>query len=165
MTNRRPLALLLIAALLPLVVLSAVLGVVALRQQRRAMEREALDQVTRISALVGRELTAQLDVLQAFAQSPLIEGVRGEVAFTEGTERLLRQHPLWRTVSLSDRYGNRLFDVPEIILALRAARSSRRTVTNDQTARGKHRRPVRAGWPGGATIVGDPRALRWRGAL
>src|SRR5260221_3035704 len=115
MTNRRPLTLLVIAALLPLVALSAALGAAALRQQQRAMEREALDQITRISALVSRELTAQLEILQAFAGSPLFDGVPDEAAFTDWSQRLLREHALWRTVSLSDRDGNRLFDVPELI--------------------------------------------------
>ena len=53
-TLRRPLVLLILAALLPLVILSAILGTAFLHQRQDAMERKALDRVDRISALVDR---------------------------------------------------------------------------------------------------------------
>jgi signal transduction histidine kinase/CheY-like chemotaxis protein len=112
---RRPHVLLALAALLPLVALPAALGVVSLRQQQQAMEREALDSVQRISDLVDRELAAQADVLLALAQSPLLDDERAvdERAFFELAERIRRVQPLWNTVVLSDAAGERLVDVPD----------------------------------------------------
>ena len=57
-----------LAALLPLVVLSAALGIASLRQQQEAIQDEALDEVQRISMLLERELSAQVDILRTLGE-------------------------------------------------------------------------------------------------
>jgi sensor domain CHASE-containing protein len=74
MRYQRPLVLLVIAALLPLVILSAALGTAWLRQQHAAMQEDALDRVDRISALLDRELNAQITLLKLMAASPCSTG-------------------------------------------------------------------------------------------
>ncbi len=117
MKHSRPLILLALAALLPLILLSAVLGATWLRQQQAALEQSALDRVERAAAVIERELSAQIQVLRALAQSsvldvPLAGGLLDESAIRTAFARVQRELPLWRAVSLSDREGNRLVDVP-----------------------------------------------------
>ena len=112
MNRHRPLILLVLAALLPLVVLSAVLGAAWLHQRQEAMQDAAFEQVDRLSALLDRELAAQVEVLRALAQSPMLDGQLNEAAFAALAERIRHQRPLWRRLSLSDLRGNRLIDVP-----------------------------------------------------
>jgi signal transduction histidine kinase len=110
---RRSLILLVLAALLPLIVLSAALGAAWLRQQQEVMEQQAFDHLHRLSARVDRELTAQSEILHALAQSPLLDGAVHEAAVFEFAKRVRRVLSLWHTVVLSDVEGNRLIDVPE----------------------------------------------------
>jgi len=64
-----------LAALLPLVILSAALGIASLRRQQEAIERKALDHVQRISILLERELAAHIEIVRTLANSPLFDGV------------------------------------------------------------------------------------------
>jgi signal transduction histidine kinase/CheY-like chemotaxis protein len=111
--RHRPIALLIVAALLPLVLLSAALGIVSLRHQQHAIEREALGHVERISILLERELRAQIELVRALAQSTLLDMPINEAAFAELARRVRRDQPAWTAIVLSDRDGNRLLDVPE----------------------------------------------------
>ncbi|WP_431856638.1 ATP-binding protein [Azospirillum sp.] len=112
MNRRRPLVLLVLAALLPLVVLSATLSTAWLMHLQDEMRDGAFEQVDRVAALLDRELAAQIEVLRALAQSPLLDGAVDEAAFATLAERVRQGRPLWRRVSLSDPEGNRLVDVP-----------------------------------------------------
>jgi signal transduction histidine kinase/ActR/RegA family two-component response regulator len=107
-----------VAALLPLVVLSAALGILSLRQQQEVIEREALSHVQRISTLLERELTAQVEVLRTLANSPLLDGPLDEAAFADWAQRTRRDLPLWLAVVLSDPHGNRIVDVPEPVTGI-----------------------------------------------
>ena len=102
-----------LAALLPLVILSAALGVASLRHQQEAIEREALDHVQRISILLERELATHIEIVRTLANSPLLDGVVEDATFTELARRVRGDQPLWMVVVLSDPEGNRLIDVPE----------------------------------------------------
>ncbi len=93
--------------------LSAGLGIVSLRHQQEAIQDEALDHVERISILLERELSNQIDVLRTLASSPLLDGPVDEAAFAEVARRVRHDQPLWGTVSLSGPDGTRLVDVPE----------------------------------------------------
>jgi signal transduction histidine kinase/ActR/RegA family two-component response regulator len=102
-----------LAALLPLVILSAVLGVASLRHQQETIEDEALGHVQRISILLERELSTQIEILRTLGNSPLLDSPVIEAAFAEMARRVRRDQPLWTAVVLSDPDGNRLIDVPE----------------------------------------------------
>ncbi|MDQ2103293.1 hybrid sensor histidine kinase/response regulator [Azospirillum isscasi] len=150
----RPLVLLVLAALLPLVVLSAVLGGAWLREQQRAMEANAVALADRLSALVDRELSAQMDALKAVAASPLLDGLAAgqgvdAAAFFEYAERVQGAVPLWTTVVLSDREGNRLVDAPFLV------GGSRGKVLDLDS----HRRAVQTGKPAVGTILRGPRGF------
>ncbi|CAO3448464.1 hypothetical protein [Azospirillum argentinense] len=153
-SHHRPLVLLVLAALLPLVVLSAVLGGAWLRGQQSAMEANAIARVDRLSALVDRELSAQMDALKAVAASPLLDGLAGGgtvdvVAFFEYAERVQGALPLWTTIVLSDVQGNRLVDAPFLVGGVRG-----KVLDMDS-----HRRVVETGKPAVGTILRGPRGV------
>jgi len=111
--TRRSFVLLVLAALLPLLVLSAVLGLAALLQQRDAFEREAFARVNQITSSLQRELSAQVQLLQLLARTPSLGDTIDEIAFTEFASRARADNSLWSNVSLSTVDGTRLIDVPE----------------------------------------------------
>jgi signal transduction histidine kinase len=137
-----------LAALLPLVLLSAALGIASLRHQQDAIEREALDHVQRISLMLERELSAQVEIVRTLANLPLLDGPFDEAAFTELARRLRRDQPLWVSVVVSDREGNRLVDVPEPVTGVPRGRvvdeaSHARAVETRQPVIGSVRRGPR----------------------
>lgn len=143
-----------LAALLPLVALSAAFGGAWLRGQQSAMESNAVSLVDRMSALVDRELSAQMDALKAVAASPLLDSLAAgrevdAVAFFEYAERVQGALPLWSTIVLSDVEGNRLVDAPFLVGGVRG-----RVLDMDS-----HRRVVETGKPVVGTILRGPRGV------
>ena len=112
MKLHRQLVLLVLAALLPLVVLSAVLGAGALRAGQDAMQRDAESRLGILAAGVSHDLAAQVDVLDTLAVSPLLDAPLSRAAFDAFSTRLLRRHPLWLAVTLTSPTGERLMDTP-----------------------------------------------------
>jgi signal transduction histidine kinase/CheY-like chemotaxis protein len=113
---RRPIFLLALAALVPLIVFSAVLGGVLVRQQQSALRRDLVERTDRIAAAVDRELEAQVALLAALSDLPLLDQPTANTEdFAAYAERVRRGQPLWFALSLSDTEGNRLVDVPEPI--------------------------------------------------
>ncbi len=118
MKLQRQIVLLVIAALLPLVALSAVLGAAALRQGQKDMRRDAELSVSAIAAGVNRELDSQIDALQAIAASPVFDGTVDRAQFEVVAGRLMHDHPMWMDVTLSDPSGTRLLDSPPLPVGL-----------------------------------------------
>jgi signal transduction histidine kinase/CheY-like chemotaxis protein len=110
----RQLILLVLSALLPLVVLAAVLGSVALRQGQKEMARDAAGRTSIIAAAVERELKAETEGLETLSLSPLLDGRLDVPRFKDYCRRLLQTHPLWMDVSLTDTSGARLVDTPDL---------------------------------------------------
>jgi signal transduction histidine kinase len=111
---QRQLVLLVLAALLPLVLVTAVLGPITLGQGQKEMQRNAAGRVAAIAAAVDRELRAETEALETLSASPLLDGPVDADQFKSYSQRLLKQHPLWMDVSLTDLSGDRLIDVPPL---------------------------------------------------
>ena len=147
MKLHRQLILLGLAALLPLVVLSAILGASALRQAQRAMRHDASERVSDITAGVDRELKAEIEVLQTLANSPLMDGRIDDRRFDDMAGRLLRDRPLWIAVTLTDPDGSRRVDLPPL-----PANVPRKVVDRESQAQA-----VRTGKPVVGRILRGPR--------
>jgi signal transduction histidine kinase/ActR/RegA family two-component response regulator len=104
----RQLLILVLAALLPLVVLTAVLGAAALSQSQKEMQRGASMRVSNLASEVARELDAQVEVLRAVSNSPTLDGPLDLTRFTGYGRRLLDEQHLWIAVTLLDPRGERL---------------------------------------------------------
>ena len=135
MKLHRQLVLLVLAAILPLVALSAALGAAALSQGQTEMQRDAVSRVSIVATSVQRELDAQIEVLETLSHSPLLDGPLDEARFKLYAQRLLGQQKLWMAVTLIGPDGERLMDVPE--LPSRVSRHVVDQATFDQVLRTK----------------------------
>ena len=114
MKLQRQLVLLVLAALLPLVLLSAVLGSVALRQGQKEMARDAAGRTSILAAAIDRELRAETEGLQTLSLTPMLDGRVDAARFKAYSRRLLELHPMWMDVSLTAPDGRRLVDTPDL---------------------------------------------------
>ena len=112
MKLNRQLLILVLAALLPLVVLTAVLGAAALSQSQKEMQRDASMRVSILSSEVARELDAQVEVLRAVSNGPVLEGSLDPARFRRYASRLLDEQHLWIAVTLLSPDGERVADAP-----------------------------------------------------
>jgi signal transduction histidine kinase/CheY-like chemotaxis protein len=112
MTLRRPILLLVLAALLPLVVLSGALGFAWLRSEQDALEADARNRVNHLSALVAHDLAAHSAVIRSLTQVLVLDGPVDEAGFSEVALRFLREQPQWIAVRLSEPSGGIIIDVP-----------------------------------------------------
>jgi signal transduction histidine kinase/CheY-like chemotaxis protein len=110
----RSLALLVVAALLPLAILAAGLGVVSLRQQREAMQRDAMARTDVLAALVDRELAAQTRIVQAVAASPVLRDPLDRRAVEAYFDEVRTRQPYWRRLTLTDAEGRIILAAPEL---------------------------------------------------
>jgi signal transduction histidine kinase len=111
-TLRRPLLLLILAAMLPLVVLSAALGAFFLREQSVKIEEQALFQVRQLATVISSDLTAQLDLLLIVAQGRVFDGTLDVDASRVTLERIQRQHSSWAALRVTTPEQQVLIDVP-----------------------------------------------------
>jgi signal transduction histidine kinase/CheY-like chemotaxis protein len=115
----RQLILLVLAALLPLVALSAALGAAALQQSQQSMRLDAHERVAVIAAAVGRNLDAETDVIETVSNSSLFDGKLDPARFDDMAKRVLHQEPLWVALTLTSQNGERLAAYPHLPAAPR----------------------------------------------
>jgi signal transduction histidine kinase/CheY-like chemotaxis protein len=112
LTLRRPFLLLILAAFVPLFVLSAALGVAALRQEQAAIEQDAVERVRLMAGAIARDLTAQLDVLRILAQSRDFDHAVTAEEFSEMARRIQQVMPAWRALRLTEPDAKIVADAP-----------------------------------------------------
>ena len=112
---RRSLALLAVSALLPVVILGAVVGTFGFHNQRAAIEQQAQDHARFMATLIGRELVTTVHRTEMIAQSPALDQGLDEGRFTTLALRLLAIEPLWRIITVATPQGMRLLDLPHPI--------------------------------------------------
>src|SRR6185503_10676662 len=110
MKLRSHLVVLVLAAVLPVLAFSAVMGVVFWRQQRAAYDQRYLERVRALAIALDRELDGHVRALQVLSESvPLQAG--DYAAFYEQARRVKAQQPAWATVSLTDPTGAMIFNL------------------------------------------------------
>lgn len=116
---RRIVTLFVLAALVPLVFMSAVFGVVALRGQGMEFERQARDQARLGAALLTTRLSGDMravDMLSASAAfDPRYPGGFDRERFAMIAARVLSSQKGWRAISVSNAAGERVLDLPRPI--------------------------------------------------
>lgn len=117
---RRSIGLLLIAAFLPMVAFGGAAGVIALRAQREAVRSGASVTARFTAALAAAKLGDGMRAANMIAQSPAFDGNLDESRFRLLADRLRANEHSWRTLSVADAAGHRLFDVPEAVGGRRA---------------------------------------------
>ena len=114
-TLRRPLLLLILAAMLPLVLLSAALGAFFLREQSANIEEETLFKVRELATVIERDLVAQLDLLSTVAHGREFDGTLDLDLIRDALERIRQRHPTWRALRVTNREEESVLDVPASI--------------------------------------------------
>src|SRR5262249_12074670 len=98
-----------VAAVLPLAVMSAVALYVGYQHQQEQAERSGLDLARAMNIAVEAELRRVVSVLQVLDDS--LEDEREDLrAFHEHAKKVRATHPYWRSVVLFDADGNPLLN-------------------------------------------------------
>ena len=108
MTIRSHLVLLVCAALLPVLVFSAVLTGLFWLQQRATYDEGYLERVRAMTIALDTEIGASIRVLENLALSPDLEGGRTD-AFEATVRLVLTSQSSWSTVALVESSGRQLF--------------------------------------------------------
>lgn len=114
MSRIRPTLLLIIAALIPVVILSAVVGRLFIRQQQDALDGDLHEKAAVLAATLQRELDTQVKLLAMVAESPRLDPPISGPAFSEIGRRLRTRVPEWDQIRISDSEGNVVLSVPPL---------------------------------------------------
>jgi len=107
----RPVALLALAAILPLAAYAAFNGYISLRGRQAAIDTQAVASARSLSETVDREIDSGLDEAQTLAAAPALDPASGHLAvFEEVARRTRARHPEWLSILLLDAQGRWLFN-------------------------------------------------------
>jgi signal transduction histidine kinase len=112
---RPVIGLFILSAMLPLVLLGAVLGALSFNSEKAVIDRQARDWARFSATLVAREIAANQRSVQMVTQSPAFDAEFDAARLEILGRRLLADEPSWRILSVSDPAGVRIVDVPEPI--------------------------------------------------
>ncbi|WP_173050955.1 ATP-binding protein [Bosea sp. ANAM02] len=109
----RTMALLALAASVPLVLLASFAGVLILRQQQEEMQETAREATFNLADTLQREFDAQINVLKVMAASRAFDNGLDLYEFRDLAERSLTTQPNFTAITLNDLTGVRVARVPE----------------------------------------------------
>src|SRR5262245_23585060 len=105
------LAVLVLAGLIPLVVLTTIVTMNLVHQQRVAVDRGLKDTVTALAAVIDNDLETSIKSLQTLGTSQRLDG-DDLLAFYEQATRVRQLHG-WSTIGLLDTTGEHLLNVAQ----------------------------------------------------
>ena len=109
MKIRTHLLILVLAAVLPLLAFSAVMGAIFWRQQRAAYNEGYLERVRALAIALDRELEGHARALQVLAQSTALQG--GDLrTFYARAQRVRAEQSVWDAVILTDTTGTQVIN-------------------------------------------------------
>ncbi|GEM_PF-1138284 len=114
LSRYRPVLLLAVASLIPVVVLAAVMGRFFIVEQQTALDDQLRAEATGLAASLQRELDAQIKLLTIVAESPRLDPPISRPAFTELARRLRERITEWEQIRISDGSGNVVLSVPDL---------------------------------------------------
>ncbi len=114
MSRYRPVLLLVVASLIPVVVLAAIMGRFFIREQQASLDAQLRSQAATFASSLQRELDAQIKLLTIVAESPRLDPPISRPAFNELARRLRERIVEWEQVRVSDGDGNVVLSVPAL---------------------------------------------------
>jgi sensor domain CHASE-containing protein len=108
----RPLALLALVAIVPLLVLGAVLTQWYAAREQGELDLQLQRAAGRTASAVSRELQAQVDLLSIVAESPRLDFPLQSKSFGEIADRLRLRVPVWSSIRVTDPTGTVLLTSP-----------------------------------------------------
>ena len=109
----RPTLLLTLAAIIPVIVLSGLLGQHFLREQQHSLDNWVQERALQTAGQLSRELQTQIQLLTILSESPRLDPPLQIAAFRELAERLRLRVPLWELIRVSSPDGMILLSVPQ----------------------------------------------------
>jgi signal transduction histidine kinase/CheY-like chemotaxis protein len=131
----RPAFLLLCAALIPMLVLAALMGFFVISEQQTTVRDGIQDRADLLAAAVQRDLETQIQLLSFVAESPRLDLPVSRSSFDETARRLKARAPQWEQIRVTDDDGKVVLSFPPL-----AASASRKVVDQES-----HDRVVRSG--------------------
>jgi signal transduction histidine kinase len=110
MKLRFHLVVLVLAAVLPILLITAVMGVVFWRQQSGAYDERHLERVRALALALDRELDGHARALLVLAQSLALQRVDVETFYSQA-QHVKRQHPAWTTLALVEPNGHQVLNL------------------------------------------------------
>ena len=107
---RRPLAQLVIAAAIPVLVFGGWVAFLNARQERTAARLAAFEALDRVATRITSELGTQIELAETLAASGALDGPDLPMFYREA-KRLKDAHPLWETIELVDPEGRQVLNL------------------------------------------------------
>ena len=112
MNRVRPALLLLLVALIPVIVLVAVMGRYFIHERQAFLDGEVQNKAQLLAKTLQRELESQIKLLTVVAESPRLDPPIAVPAFSEIVRRLQDRVPEWEQVRVSDPDGMIVLSMP-----------------------------------------------------
>lgn len=135
MIKARPAFLLLCAALIPMLVLAALMGWFVVRERQTAIADGIQDRASLLAAAVQRDLETQIQLLSLVAESPRLDLPVSRSSFAETARRLKARAPQWEQIRVTNDDGDVVLSFPPL-----STSASRRVVDQES-----HDRVVNSG--------------------
>ena len=107
---RRSLALLVMAAAIPVLVFGGWVAFLNAQQDRKAARQAAFETLDRVATRVTSELGTQIELAEALAASAALDQPDLQMFYREA-KRLKDAHPLWETIELVDTEGHQVLNL------------------------------------------------------
>ncbi|MFN7022996.1 MAG: response regulator [Pseudorhizobium sp.] len=120
--------LLLLAALIPIAVMSGLVGTYFIQAQKKALDDVLRERSQRAAAAISRELEAQVQFLSIVSESPRLDPPLQRKGFAEVAARLRARMPIWEIVRLVEADG-------KIVLSEPASRNSGGSIVEQDSNR------------------------------
>ncbi|MBW9091659.1 response regulator [Rhizobium wenxiniae] len=130
MIKARPVFLLLCAALIPMLMLAALMGWFVIREWQTAIADELLDRASLLASAVQRDLETQIQLLSLVAESPRLDLPVSRSSFAETARRLKAKAPQWEQIRVSNDEGDIVLSYPAL-----AASAGRKVVDQESHER------------------------------
>lgn len=114
MIKARPAFLLLCAALIPMLVLAALMGWFVIRERQTSIANGIQDRALLLSAAVSRELETQIQLLSLVAESPRLDLPVSRSSFAETARRLKAKAPQWEQIRVTSGDGDIVLSFPPL---------------------------------------------------
>ncbi|SFB64692.1 Signal transduction histidine kinase [Rhizobium sp. NFR07] len=135
MIKARPAFLLLCAALIPMLVLAALMGWFVISERQTALADGIQDRASMLAAAVQRDLETQIQLLSLVAESPRLDLPVSRSSFAETARRLKARAPQWQQIRVTNDEGDVVLSFPPL-----ATSASRKVVDQES-----HERVVSSG--------------------
>jgi len=129
----RPAFLLLSAALIPLLVLSSLMGWFIIRERQAEIDADVRDRASLLASSLQRELHTQIQLLSLVAESPRLDLPVSRTSFAVTASRLKDQVPVWEQVRVSNEAGEVVLSFPPL-----AASAPRKVIDQESHDRVLH---------------------------